>query len=256
MPRLRRIEDTGLIQHVMNRANRRVAMFLQPSDYEAFILLLIEAGRRFGVSLFAFCLMPNHWHLVVMARDVGAVTAYMRWLTGTHVKRYHRLYELEGTGHLYQGRYTSVPVQGDVHFLVVLRYVEANPLRAGLVARAEDWRWSSLGAPRAVREQLLVDGPIPRPSNWVEWVNQREAELTEIRRCVVLGKPYGSTDWMSATASKYGLEFTMRSRGRRRMRAAQGMGGPGDAGAGDLVRAELAVVSEHEAPSVTAGVIV
>jgi len=216
MPRVRRINDPGVIQHVMNRANRRVSMFLQPTDYEGFLVLLVEAGRRFGVSLLAFCLMPNHWHLVVMTRDRGAVSAYMRWLTGTHVKRYHRAHGLEGTGHLYQGRFTSVVVQSDVHLSIVLRYVEANPLRAGLVARAEDWPWSSLGVATAVRERLLSDGPVARPADWVRWVNQPEADLDRLRQSIARGRPFGSPEWAATTAEAHGLGFTLRSPGRQK----------------------------------------
>jgi putative transposase len=207
-----------------------VTIFRQPGDYEAFIALLLEAARRFGVSLLAFCIMPNHWHLVLVAQEPGAVSAYMGWLTGTHVKRYHRLYGLAGTGHLYQGRYTDVLVQGDVHLLIVMRYVEANPLRARLVDRAEAWPWSSLGAPLTIREQLMVDAPVPRPSNWVDWVNGCEADLEEIRSSIRRGRPFGTPSWTTETAARHGLEFTLHTRGRRRSKEIPTEGGAAGAG--------------------------
>jgi len=216
MPRARRVTTAGIVQHVMNRGNRRVTIFRQPADYEAFIALLLEAGCKFKVRLLAFCLMPNHWHLVVVAEEEGAISLYMRWLTGTHVRRYHKLYGLEGTGHLYQERYTSVLVQSDRHLLTVLRYVESNARRARLVSRAEDWPWSSLGVPDAVRSGLVADGPIPRPADWLERVNQPLRGLAKVRECVVRGRPFGSAAWTAKAVARHGLLFTMRSRGRPR----------------------------------------
>jgi len=216
MPRVRRITAAGIVQHVMNRGNRRATIFRQTADYEAFVALLIEARRRFKVHLLAFSLMPNHWHLVLIAQEERAVSSYMRWVTGTHVRRYHGLYGLAGTGHLYQGRYTSVPVQSDRHLLALIRYVESNARRAGLVPRAEDWPWSSLGAPASVRDGLVFDGPVPRPSDWLERVNEPLPDLDQIRECVVKGRPFGSSDWAQEAATRHGLQFTMRARGRPR----------------------------------------
>ena len=163
MPRVRRITATGVIQHVMNRGNRRATIFRQPCDYKAFISLLTDAAVRFPVRLFAFCLMPNHWHLVLVAEEEGAISLYMRWVTGTRAGDITSLHGLQGPGHLYQGRYTSIPVQSNRHLLAVLRYVESNAHRAKLVSRAEAWPWSSLGAPDEVRADLVADSPVPRP---------------------------------------------------------------------------------------------
>ncbi len=223
MPRVRRITAAGVIQHVMNRGNRRATIFRQPSDYRAFVSLLSDAAVRFPVKLFAFCLMPNHWHLVLVAEEESAISSYMRWLTGTHVRRYHRLYGLEGTGHLYQGRYTSIPVQSDRHLLTVLRYVESNAHRARLVSRAEAWPWSSLGAPDEVRGKLVSESPVPRPPDWLQRVNQPLRNLTRLRECITRGRPFGSAVWTSKAAARHGLGFTMRPRGRPR-KACSGVG--------------------------------
>jgi len=216
MPRIKRTTEGGLVQHVMNRANRRADMFRRPADYQAFLELLRTAAVKFPVRLLAYCLMPNHWHLVVWPVETGAVAAYMRWLTGTHVRRYHTVYDLCGTGHLYQGRYTAVLVQSDVHLLVLLRYVEANPLRAGLVSRAEHWPWSSLGAHGQGRDGLVVEGPVQRPDGWVDLVNARQSDVTRIRRAIARGAPFGAPAWVRETAQRHGLEFTLRPRGRPR----------------------------------------
>jgi putative transposase len=216
MPRARRVTATGIIQHVMNRGNRRTTIFGQPADYDAFVTLLVEASRKFHVRLLAFCLMPNHWHLVLVADTEGAISLYMRWVTGTHVRRYHRLYGLEGTGHLYQGRYTSVLVQSDRHLLTAIAYVESNPLRAGLVARAEDWPWSSLGAPYPTTTQLVAESPVARPPDWLERVNRSLPHLDILRTCIARGRPFGSVTWTARAAARHGLGYTMRSRGRPR----------------------------------------
>jgi putative transposase len=229
MPRARRVTAAGVIQHVMNRGNRRAIIFRQPSDYKAFIDLLLEAGSRFRVKLVAFSLMPNHWHLVLVAEEEGAISLYMRWVTGTHVRRYHKLYGLEGTGHLYQGRYKSVLVQGDRHLLAAICYVESNAPRAGLASRAEDWPWSSIGAPAQIRQQLLAESPVPRPPDWPERVNRPIADLADIRDCVTRGRPFGSPVWTSRAVARHGLGFTLRPRGRPRRatsRASMSVGPP------------------------------
>ena len=124
-----------------------------------------------------------------------------------------------GSGHAYQGRFKSFPVQDDEHLLTVLRYVERNALRAGLVRRAEDWPWSSLwrqekGGEKA--RELLGEWPLPRPEDWAAWVNQAqsEAELKALRRSVVRGCPYGEAGWVKEAVAKLGLEITLRPRGR------------------------------------------
>ena len=135
----------------------------------------------------------------------------------SHVRRHHRRHG--GDGHVWQGRFKAFPAQSDAHLLTVLRYVERNPLRANLVSRAEDWRWSSLRwLARPDRPAWLREGPIPRPQGWIEWVNQlqTEKELDALRRSVVRGAPFGQEDWARQTAVRLGLEFTINPRGRPR----------------------------------------
>lgn len=219
MPRIRRVSEPGLVQHVMNRGNRRAAVFLESGDYAAFMELLETAASRFAVQLLAYCLMPNHWHLVVRPEVRGEVSAYLRWLTGTHVRRYHRVHGLEGTGHLYQGRYTSVPVQTDGHLAVVIRYVEANPVRAGLVPRAEQWPWSSLGSADTPWYRLVTDGPVVRNPEWAALVNTPSVSDTAcIRQSIARGAPFGTPEWTEDTARQLGLQFTLRPPGRPRVR--------------------------------------
>jgi putative transposase len=133
--------------------------------------------------------------------------------------RWHAHYHSGGTGPLYQGRFKSFPVQEDDHLLTVCRYVERNPLRAGLVARAEQWPWSSLA--RRVRGRgvdLLADWPTPEPPGWLEQVNgvETEGELEALRRSVRRGAPFGSEGWNQETAQCLGLASTLRPIGRPR----------------------------------------
>jgi putative transposase len=207
-----------VIYHVVNRANARLPIFDKPADYEAFERALGEAHERLPMRTLAYCLMPNHWHLVLWPRQDGDLSRFMAWLTLTHTQRWHAHHQSAGSGHLYQGRYKSFPVQASEHFLMVCRYVERNALRAGLAQRAEDWRWSSLWQwrhpPQAAK--WLAPWPIERPSEWLNWVNepQSQSELEALRCSVTRGRPYGSGAWVQRMARRLRLECTLRPRGR------------------------------------------
>ena len=132
----------GMWYHALNRGNRREAVFHKPGDYDAFVEAMTGAARAFAGRPAGYCLMPNHFHVVLRPRHDGDLGRWVQWLLTTHAHRYHRHYGT--TGHVWQGRFEAFPVQEDGHLLTVLRYVERNPLRAELVLRAEDWKWSSL----------------------------------------------------------------------------------------------------------------
>src|SRR5580700_182214 len=144
MGRPLRAVQGGLVDHTLNRANARLAIFADEGDFAAFERALAEAVTRYDMRLLAYCVMPNHFHLVVWPRGDGDLSHFMQWLTLTHTQRWHAHHHTAGCGHLYQGRFKSFPVQSDEHFLTVCRYVERNALRAGLAAPAESWRWGSL----------------------------------------------------------------------------------------------------------------
>lgn len=218
MPRHARHAIGGLVYHVLNRANARAALFEKPGDFAAFERVLGEAHRRFGMRILAHCIMPNHWHMVLWPREEGELPKFMQWLTGTHTQRWQAFRQCQGTGHVYQGRFKSFPVESDDHFLTVCRYVERNPLRSGLVQRAEDWRWSSLWRrvqpPHKRWMDLLAQWPV-RPSDlgcWLQLVNQpqNEAELEALRRSVERGIPFGSEAWQTRVAGQLGLELDPR----------------------------------------------
>ncbi len=214
MPRIKRVKAAGIVQHVMNRGNRRSKIFESSDDYWAFMNVLGEAGQRFAVQVFAYCIMPNHWHLVVRPLVECELSAYMQWLTGTHVRRYHRHRGLVGTGHLYQARYSAIPIQTDRHLLIALRYVESNPLRAKLVERAEEWPWASLNLIRPEARPHLTDSPATKPKDWINIVNTRRTGISEMNAAISRGRPFGSDDWTRRMVEQFGLEFTVREPGR------------------------------------------
>jgi putative transposase len=221
MSRPPRHAEGGLVYHALNRANARLRIFDGDADYDAFERVLAEAVTRHDVRLLAYCLMPNHFHLVVWPEADGDLSAFMRWLTMTHTQRWHAHRGSAGSGHVYQGRYKSFPVQDDGHFLTVCRYVERNALRAGLVVKAEDWRWGSLwrrAAGRRASGPMLNAWPIDRPRGWVARVNAplTAGEEESVRRSIRRGQPFGAADWQAATAARLGLDSTLRPRGRPR----------------------------------------
>jgi len=211
----------GHVFHVLNRSAGRRTIFHVASDYAAFEKIVAEAGIRFSMRLLTFCVMPNHWHLVVWPSAEAQLSAYMHWLTVTHTKRWHAAHGSTGLGPIYQGRFKSFPVQEDSHLLTVCRYVERNPLRAGLVSRARDWRWCGLWHRRNVGHSVqITPWPVPLFDGWDHWVHEphTQAELDALRRSAQKGTPFGSPQWQKETALKLDIETTLRPRGRPRSR--------------------------------------
>jgi putative transposase len=198
---------------VLNRANARMTLFEDDGDYLAFQRVLAQACDRVGMRLLAYCVMPNHWHLVVWPRGDGDLSRFMNWLTLTHTQRWHRHRNSVGNGHVYQGRFKSFPIETSEYLLTVCRYVERNPVRAGLVARAEQWQWSSAASSSGA---ALHQWPIPRPQAWAEWVNADEhhEQVEVLRRSVVKGLPFGSEPWTKQMVRRWNLGMTLRERGR------------------------------------------
>ena len=130
MPKRLREASGGVIYHVLNRAVGRMKLFEKERDYLAFEKVLAETYERTAIRILAYCVMPNHWHLLLWPREDGELSEVMRWLTVTHTQRWHSHFHTAGTGPVYQGRFKSFPVQSDEHFLTVARYVERNALRA------------------------------------------------------------------------------------------------------------------------------
>ncbi len=166
MPRRPCLAVGELAYHVLNRRVGRLPLFEQPGDYAAFETILAQAAGRTRIRRAAYCLMPNHWHVLLWPRHDGELSEVVRWITVTHTQRWHAHRKTVGTGPVYQGRFTSFPVLTNARFLTVARYIERNSIRAMLVGRAEDWRWGSVRQRTQGDPELsawLSDWPIERP---------------------------------------------------------------------------------------------
>ena len=217
MPRIARgLADNG-VYHILNRGNAKQKVFHADGDYLAFINLMEKAKTHYSMRILAYCLMPNHFHLVVRPMHGKEVSQYMHWLMTSHVRRYHKH---KGTsGHIWQGRYKSFLIQQDAHLITVLRYVERNPVRAGLVCSAKNWMWSSHRELNEQLPRLLTDpSPVRLPRDWACYVDLdwSDEDLPALRRSVNRQAPYGDSDWQQKVSVQYGLQSTLRARGRPR----------------------------------------
>jgi putative transposase len=143
MPRPPRNVTPGGIYHITARGNRRQRIFLSDEDREIFLSLLARAASQLGWNCHAYCLMENHYHLVMQTPETNLSTG-LQWLNSRYAALFNAKYGL--TGHLFQGRFHSVAVESDSHLLELSRYLATNPVRAGLCTRPEDWTWGSYGA--------------------------------------------------------------------------------------------------------------
>ena len=219
MPRIARGLVDGFIYHVLNRGNGGEEVFHKEQDYKAFINLMKEAKERYPLEILAYCLMPNHFHLVVLPIHGKDLSRWMQWLMTSHVRRYHKHY---GTsGHVWQGRFKSFIIQEGSYLLMALRYVESNPVRAGLVSSAKDWQWSSHKARiTGVSDELIDEVPIELPKDWGKYVDKpfKDKELEKLRKSVNRQSPYGEEGWQRRICQQLGLESTIRPRGRPKKR--------------------------------------
>jgi putative transposase len=221
MPRRPRSCPGGFVYHIWNRAAGRLRLFKKDQDFIAFERVMVEAHERFPIRILSWCLMHNHWHFAVYPDDDNQVTQFFRWLTHTHSMRWHTAHGAVSFGPLYQGRFKSMPVECDDHLAIMLRYIERNSLRAGLVKDVLDWRWGSARirkhGPDSLQE-LLSEWPIPMRRDWIRWVNepQTDAEVEAVRNSIRRSRPFGDATWVRKTALHLQLDHTLRPRGRPR----------------------------------------
>jgi len=207
-----------MVFHVLNRGVRRLRLFDHAGDYAAFLRVMAAAQQKVPMRCLSYCLMPNHFHLVLWPQGDGDLSRFMFWLLSTHSKRWHLWRGTNGTGAVYQGRFKAIPVATDIHFYRLCAYVERNALVAGLVQRAQDWPWSSLSQRmgRSLPVELAA-WPLAYPDGWLEVVNAAwAADSSDIRRAVRQGRPFGPDEWAQETARRLGLERSLRHPGRPR----------------------------------------
>ena len=223
MPRIKRKTLGGYFYHVLNRANGRLRIFKKRGDFEAFEKILAEGQERVGMRICGYCVMGNHWHLLLWPREDGDLSDFMQWVTLTHTQRYHAAHGTAGMGHVYQGRYKSFPVQGSNYYYTLMRYIEANPLRGELVKNAIDWTWSSyathIGKLTDDKPLTICKSPRPLPDNWAKLVHKSipESETQTIKNAIKRGRPVGATNWITKTADALGLEATLKPIGRPKL---------------------------------------
>jgi putative transposase len=226
MGRLPRAIDNGLVYHAFNRGNNRGDVFEDDADHIAFLEALAAAKERYRFQLFGYCLMTNHFHLLLRPDAGQSISRILQSLTVAHTWRSHKRHQ--SSGHVWQGRFKSPLVQDDSHLLVVLRYIEANPLRARIVADPAEYRWSSFP-----HHGMGQDDPLLSPfSEWEElgrteaerrkrWRAkvrgvQDESELSAVRQSLQHGRPFGAADWTNRIAKRLNIELNPRPRGRPR----------------------------------------
>jgi len=182
MARQRRCASGGFVYHVTNRGSRKGLLFETREDYIAFERLIAETCEGLDMRINAYCLMRTHWHFLLWPKHDGELSAFMKALTETHAMRWRRQNGTIGQGAVYQSRFVANSMENELHLLTCWRYIERNPIEAGLVSQAQDWPWSS-AAPRLLegeeekRPFLLDPGPCPRPRDWLRLVNDDACEL-------------------------------------------------------------------------------
>ena len=224
MPRRPRAATGGIVYHALNRAVGRMTLFEKEADYAAFERVLDDVYRRLPMRLLAYCLMPNHWHLVPWPRRDGELSEFLRLVTVTHTQRWHAAHRTAGTGPLYQGRFKSFPVECGDHLLMLGRYVEANAMRVKLVrGSARRWQWCSAAARHRTEPPAwllpLERWPIDVPRGWDNRVDRSlpEAAVEQIQVSMRRGRPLGEPRWVTQTAARLGMQSTLRPRGRPRL---------------------------------------
>jgi putative transposase len=218
MPRIGRTIAGGYCYHLINRGNGQACIFHERSDYAAFVSVVNETQSRIELAILAACLMPNHVHLVVRPFEDNDLARWTHRVFTTYVRRHHRKYQTNGR--LWQGRFKAFVIEQDHHLTTVIRYVERNALRAGLVARAEDWDWGSLAwRTRSCAWRVdLTRSPVPLSENWIEYVNepQTPTEVASIRTCIQRQRPFGADSWVLRQADELRLQHSLAPVGRPR----------------------------------------
>jgi len=220
MARLARVVVPGIPHHVTQRGNRRERTFFEDADYKRYRTMLGDAARRAGAAVWAYCLMPNHVHLIVVPADADGLR---RTFADAH-RRYTGLINARHgwTGHLWQGRFGAVAMD-EAHLLAAVRYVALNPVRAGLVRRAADWPWSSAAAHLAGRDDALVTvAPLlERYGDFAALLGSAEEDRdagawAALRRAERSGRPLGSPEWLAELERRSGRRLASRPAGRPR----------------------------------------
>jgi putative transposase len=175
MPRRARTLQSESYFHVINRSVRKAPLFERSKDYRDFLRILREGLERHPAPLIAYCVMSNHWHLVIGPVGTGVLSRLLHWVTTTHAVRFQKRRATCGQGPIYQGRFKSHPIETAGQLLRAIRYVERNALAANLVRRAEDWPWGSLADRQRSEQAVPLHGAMVLSSrSWLDLVNTNQ----------------------------------------------------------------------------------
>jgi putative transposase len=219
MARFARVVVPGLPHHVTQRGNRRLPIFFEAGDHEIYRDLLAQRARLAGVAVWAYCLMPNHVHLVLVPSSEDG----LRRAVGEAHRRYTAFVNARArwTGHLFQSRFASV-VLDDAHLWAAVRYVSLNPVRAGLVERPEDWPWSSVKAHLAGRDDALVEvrPMLDRVGDVAAYLDARgtppeAAAVSALRAAETTGRPAGDRDFVAGLERRLDRPLAPQRPGRK-----------------------------------------
>jgi putative transposase len=217
MTRLARIVIPGLPHHVTQRGNRRERVFFSDEDYQFYLDELRAAAQKAESEIWAWCLMPNHVHLLIVPRDVDG----LRLTVANAHRRYAGRLNARNkwTGHVWQGRYSSV-VMDEAHLWSALAYVSLNPVRARLVERAQDWPWSSARAHLTGKpDGITTLAPsLERVEDFAAFLGAAHdpATFEPLRRAEITGRPVGGSGFMEALEARLGRALKPKQRGRKR----------------------------------------
>jgi putative transposase len=216
MSRVARIVVPGFPHHVTQRGNRRSDVFESDDDRQAYLRFLRQYADRHGLAVWAYCLMTNHVHLVVVPEREDSLAKALRDTHTVYAMRFNARTRLGG--HLWQGRFYSCPMD-ESHLWAALRYVERNPVRAGLVARAEDYRWSSAPAHCQNAGDPVLSKEFPPPgviADWAQWLETEDDEhVDRIRMCTRVGRPCGAAPFATRLEALLNRSLQPKPRGRR-----------------------------------------
>ncbi len=212
MARIARVAVPGIPHHVIQRGNRRQQTFWTDSDYQYYLLLMKESCQQNEVSIWAYCLMPNHVHLVMVPETEEGLTKAI----GQVHHRYTRMinFRQKWKGHLWQGRYSSYPM--DENYLIAcVRYIEMNPVRAGLVEQPEEWQWSSAGYHLGERkDEFIADSPLSSIiDNWREFLKEDPVEGEIFQKHEHTGRPLGTREFIESCGTLLNRDLTKQKTG-------------------------------------------
>lgn len=213
----------GLPYHITQRGNNREACFIEPENYQYYLELWQEIGKRYGVAIHAYCLMTNHIHFLVTPETPTAISNTMKVVGSRYARYINQCYKRTGT--LWEGRHYSSLIQSEKYLLTCYRYIEQNPVRAGMVAHPEEYRWSSHGVNawgdvswiKPHTEYLRLGWDIEsRCHAYRELFNYQlsEADLHHIRKAAHYSQPIGDDRFRQQIEEKYGIKLGQAKRGR------------------------------------------